>query len=153
MRRTRARSGGGLVLAVLLLVTAGCGDPSPDEARKTYCAQVKKDADEITRIVDEGGAGAALQVLPKLEELADLAPRDLTDEWQTYLNALHGWRDALDDTGLEPSDVDEGLPRDLSREDRRRLLGAISEVQGPEVKQAAEGIEQQALDVCGTPLL
>lgn len=153
MSGTCTRAAGGLGLALILLVTAGCGDPSPDEARKTYCEQVKKDADEITRIVDEGGAGAALKVLPKLEALADLSPRDLKDEWQTYLNALHGWRDALDETGLKPSDVAEGLPRNLSREDRRRLLGAISEVQGPQVKQAAEGIEQQALDVCGTPLL
>lgn len=141
-----------VLLAAVLVLPAGCAQ-SKEEARDAYCKKVKAESESITRKVDEGGAGAALDLLPTLEGLAEESPDDLKDEWQTYLNALRGWRDALDDAGLEPEDVAKGLPKGLSREERQRVLGAISVVQGDDVKAASEGIEQQALDVCGTALL
>lgn len=135
-----------------LLATVGCS-PSEEDVREDYCAQVEKDSDELTRISDEAGARGFLEALPTLEDLADLSPDDLADEWKTYLDALHGWRDALDATGLSAEDVADGMPKNLAKADRQRIRGAASVLNSAEVRAAAQGIEQHALDVCGQPLL
>jgi hypothetical protein len=137
---------------LLALVVTGC-DKSEDDLRADYCAEVKADADQITRTVDEKGAGAFVAVLPTFEELADKAPGDLRDEWQVFLNALRGLRDALEATGVEPGEVNGKLPADLPADDRRRIKGAASVLAGQDVRLATQAIEQHALDVCHTPLL
>ena len=153
-RRTPAVVGAAVLAASLVLGLAGCSE-SDDERRDAYCDAVRKDAKEVGRTVSEGGAGAFLEVLPTLEDLAEQAPSDLKDEWQTLVNALRGLQDAVDETGLQPGDLEEGggLPADLSAADRRTVRGAASVLASPEVVAATQGIEQQALDVCKEPLL
>ena len=136
----------------LLVLASGCSQTKQD-VRDDYCVQVKKDSDALTRAADEGGPGAILTVLPTLERLAKKSPADLTDEWQIYLNALHGWRDSLADSGLTPAEVADGVPSGLPQSDRRRVVGAVSVLRGTDVTAASQGIKQHALDVCGTPLL
>ena len=63
--------------------------------------------------------------LPMLRDLADKAPADLTDEWQTFLGALDGLQQALRTPGSNPSDFTAGKPPAGSRarrtgRDRRR---------------------------------
>ena len=45
------------------------------------------------------------------------------------------------------------LPRDLSREDRKRVRNAASVLTTPEVVAATQGIEQHALDICKQSLI
>jgi len=142
-----------LIPALLLaLVVTGC-DRSEDDLREDYCAEVEADADQITRAVDEKGAAAFVDVLPTFEGLAGKAPGDVRDEWQVFLNALRGLRDALDATGVKPEEVDGKLPADLPAADRRRISLAASVLAGDDVRLATQAIEQHALDVCHTPLL
>jgi hypothetical protein len=143
-----------VLTAVVLvsLVATGC-EKSEDDARSDYCAQVKADADDITRAVDEKGSAAFVEVLPTLEGLADKAPGDVRDEWQVFLNALRGLRDALEATGVKPEEVSGTLPTGLSAADRRRIRGAASVLAGNDVRIATQEVEQHALDVCHTPLL
>jgi hypothetical protein len=142
-----------LAIALLLgLVGTGC-DKSEDDLRADYCAEVKSDADEITRAVDEKGAAAFVTVLPTFEDLADKAPGDVRDEWQVFLNALRGLRDALEATGVQPEEVTGTLPAGLSAADRKRIQGAASVLAGDDVRIATQQVEQHALDVCHTPLL
>ena len=149
MRRTQAL----LVVGALLAGATACSQSAHDR-REAYCAQVKKDSTTISKGIAEGGPDAFLDVLPTLQGLAKKAPSDLKDEWQTLLNALTGLQDALDATGLEPSDIKDGtLPRDLSREDRKRVRNAASVLTTPEVVAATQGIEQHALDICKQPLI
>ncbi|KRF11545.1 hypothetical protein ASG90_17635 [Nocardioides sp. Soil797] len=137
---------------LLLLATAGCSQSQQDK-RDDYCAQVKKDGPDLIQISDEAGPEAFTKMLPTLEGLAEKSPQDLEDEWQSYLNALRGWRDALEESGVDPSDLAGGMPKDLAREDKQRIRGAATVLQSPGVTAASKGIEQHALDVCGTPLL
>jgi hypothetical protein len=149
MRRSLAL----LVAGALLTGTTACSETA-DDRREAYCAQLKKDSTTLSKGVAEGGPGAFLDVLPTLQGLAAKAPSDLKDEWQTLLNALTGLQDALDATGLEPSDIKDGkLPQDLSREDRKRVRNAASVLTTPEVVAATQGIEQHALDICKQPLI
>lgn len=143
------------VLVALLCcgLLAAC-QQSDDERREAYCEQVEEVGPELTRISDEGGAAGFLSALPLLEDLAAEAPGDLRDEWKTFLDALRGLRDALDETGVDPEQVtDEGLPDDLSRDDRRRIRAQASVLASEETVAAVQGIEQHALDICKTPLL
>jgi len=139
-------------VVLLTLVVTGC-ETSEDDARADYCAQVKADADGITRAVAEKGSAAFVDVLPTLEGLADEAPSDVRDEWQVFLNALRGLRDALEATGVKPEEVTGKLPADLPAADRRRIKGAASVLAGDDVRLATKSVEQHALDVCHTPLL
>ncbi|QIX26874.1 hypothetical protein ncot_09860 [Nocardioides sp. JQ2195] len=140
------------LLLALLLPLAGCSQ-SREDVRDDYCAQVKEDGPDLIRISDEAGAEAFEQMLPTLEGLAEKSPQDLQDEWQVYLNALRGWRDALEKSGVEASDLAGGMPEDLGREDKRRIRGAATVLRSQQVSAASSGIEQHALDVCGTALL
>ncbi len=142
-----------VAVALLLgLLTTGC-QQSEDDRRDAYCDLVGEKADEVTQTVDEGGSAAFVELLPTLEELADAAPSDLKDEWQTFVNALLALRDALDETGVDPDQVDGELPDRLSRDERRRVLSAVALLASTDVVTDVQGIEQHALDVCHTPLL
>lgn len=135
------------VLVVAALSATGCGG---DES---YCDRVKDEADSLGRISEQGGPGAFLKALPTLEELADNAPSDLKDEWQTFIDALHGLRDALADAGVDADQLGSKLPAGLTPAERRRIHGSAALLASPEVIAAVRGIEQQAKDVCKTPLL
>ena len=140
-----------LALALGLLATA-CQE-SDDDRRAAYCDLVEEKADELTRTVDEGGAGAFVELLPTLEELGDAAPIDLKDEWREFLDPLRALRDVLEETGVEPDEVDGELPEELTREERLRVRNTAALLATPEVFGAVQGIEQHALDVCHTSIL
>ena len=153
MRPVASLLSGVLLAGALLIGATGCSETAEDR-REAYCAQVKQDSTEISTAIAEGGPGAFLSVLPRLEGLAAKAPSDLKDEWQTLLNALTGLKDALDATGVEPADIQDGnLPEDLPKADRTRVRDAASVLTTPEVVAATQGIEQHALDICKQPLI
>jgi hypothetical protein len=135
------------------LLLAGCAEPTAEERRDEYCQQVREDSEELTRMADEGKAGAFLSALPTLESLAEQAPSDIGNHWALLLDALHGLEDALEETGVEAEQVDGKLPADVSAADRRKVSAAASVLVDPEVVAATREIEQHALDICKTPLL
>lgn len=142
-----------LVGVVAALLLGACSEPSEEEQRADYCAAVSEASGELTRIADEGGAAAFIDALPTLEGLAEAAPGDLEDEWATYLDALRGLRDALTKAGLEPSALDAPLGDEVPDADRQAITEAVAVVTSVEVRGAATGITQQALDVCDTQIL
>ena len=90
---------------------------------------------------------------PELESLAAKAPSDLKDEWQVVVNAVHGFAQAFEDTGVDPGTADlSALPDSVTAEQRKRITDAASALVSPQVTEAVAGIEQHALDVCHTPL-
>lgn len=133
-----------LLLAVALLA-GGC---SEDE---DYCDQVRAEAPGLQRSVAEGTSGL-LAVLPTLEDLAQDAPDDIAADWDVLLGALRELRGVLEETGVEPDQVDGELPADLTAEERDTVEVAAAQLLSPRVRAAADRVEQQALDVCQTPL-
>lgn len=131
----------GLVVAIVL---TGCGEDEPD-----YCAQVEAESHGLTRTVDEGGPAGLLAALPTLQDLADAAPDDVRRDWALFVGALEGLRDALDEAGLDPAEVDD--PAKVK--DHQGVVDAASRLESAEVANAAQRVEQHALDVCHTPLL
>nr|WP_235735134.1 hypothetical protein [Nocardioides alcanivorans] len=149
----RRRVGGAVVLAVLAgSALTGC-QQSEQERRADYCKAIADASATLTRTADEGGAGAFLDALPILEELAQGSPSDLKDEWQTYLTSLRNLRDVLAEIAVDPEELADGVPTRLSKAERQRVRGAVRNVRSVETRQAAQGITQQALDVCDVQIL
>lgn len=128
------------VLALMLL-PIGCGTKQND-----YCAALKADQ----TIFAEDGTGLELITnLPRLERLAAAAPEDLGDEWQSFTSALESLRDAVKAAGLQPKDFVDGEPPGGTSAAARTAIGAAAnELSSEDVVTAANGIEQQAKDVC-----
>jgi hypothetical protein len=137
---------GALGLALVLAwALAGCGGNQQED----YCEALQERREKIAEMVDSGSPAVLLDNLPMLRELGEQAPEDLTDEWQTYLAALGGLDQALDDAGVKASDFKDGKPpAGLDKAERQAIADAAGEVASEETVQAGAGIEQQARDVC-----
>ena len=141
--RPLTRLGAGVAIA-LVVPLVGCGDPG-----KSYCADLEQHTKQIAEMLDSGSPTALFNGLPMLRQIADKAPRDLTDEWTALLGALDGLQRALKDAGVKPSDFKDGKPpAGLSAEDRKAIADAAGVVSSDNVVEASSGIEQQARDVC-----
>jgi hypothetical protein len=136
--------GAALAVAVLLPL-AGCGGASIDD----YCADLKAHQKEMAAMIDSSSPSALLSHRPMLHDLADKAPKDLTDEWQVFVGALDDLEKALKDAGVEPSDFEDGKPpAGLSAAHRTAITEAANQLASDDVAQAAGGIEQEGRDVC-----
>lgn len=139
----RRATASGLTL-VLLVLLGGCGDPE-----KAYCGALKDDQKMFAEMQDDTSGLALLKHRSELHQLADQAPDDLTDEWQTFLGAIDAFAKTLQDAGVKPGDfVDGKAPSGLSADVHTRITNAANELSSVEVVTAANGIEQQAKDVC-----
>ena len=134
-----------LASALLLVPLTGCGENSID----AYCTQLRGDRAKIADMVDSDSPSPLLSNLTLLHDLADRAPTDVADEWQTFLAALDALQKTLEDVGVTASEFVGGRPPSgLSATDRRAVSDAVAQLGTDDVLGAADGIEQQARDVC-----
>jgi hypothetical protein len=132
----------------LALAVGGCADQ-----KEAYCDAVEDHQAELGQVLGDGGPDALLRALPIFRDLADDAPDDIRDEWTTVIDALEGLRRALEEAGVDPAAYDRDDPPDgLSRADRDRIDAAARKLTSDETVRALNGVDQQAKDVCGTPL-
>ena len=140
-----------VAMAVLTLVVgalAGCGG---SESR--YCRALKSDQQMFAEMQEDTSGLGLLRHRAALQDLADKAPDDLSDEWQTFLGAVDACASTLDEAGVKPDDfVDGQAPTGLDAQTRTRIANAASELAADDVVDAANGIEQQAKDVCKVQL-
>ena len=86
-------------------------------------------------------------------DLAEEAPRDLTDDWETFIAALEGLQEALDEAGADPATYDaDDPPEGVTPDQQADIAAAADELFSTEVTAAYDGVKQQAKDVCKTPL-
>ncbi len=137
-----------VALLLLVVLTGGCADQ-----QEKYCDAVKDHQQELGEVLGDGGPDALLKALPIFRDLADEAPDDIRDEWRTVIGALEGLESALDDAGVDPATYDrDHPPADLSEDDQEKIDAAALVLASPQTVQALNGVQQQARDVCGTPL-
>jgi hypothetical protein len=138
-----------IVLALVGALTLACSDdPYAD-----YCEVVTDNQAELTRTLGEGGPDALLNALPIFRELQDAAPDDIRDDWKVVVAGLTALETALDDAGVDPATYDrEDLPDGVTDEERDRIDAAAEKLRTDESVAAFAAVEQQARDVCKTPL-
>ncbi|MFT4289266.1 hypothetical protein [Nocardioides sp.] len=137
-----------MAVAVGLTVTvlSGCSKDPYD----AYCGTVKEHQQELTRAVDEHGLLAGLGTF---EEFQVKAPEDIREDWRTVVDALNGLRTALDDAGIDSGSYDPAHPpAGLGKAEQERITAAADRLASQPTKDALQAVEQQARDVCHTPL-
>ena len=145
----RASSTRAAALALTVASLTGCSE-DPFEG---YCEVVAEQQEPLTEVLSPGGPTALLAALPIFEELREAAPSDIRDEWAVVVITLEGLRTALEDAGVDPATYDRDAPPDgLSTEQRDRIDAAATRLTAPASAAAFAAVEQQARDVCQTPL-
>lgn len=141
-----------LLPALALLSTGpflvGCGSPAD-----RYCQAVEDHQQELTDIAAQQGAPALFEARGVYEQLAAEAPEDIRDDWDTVIEAIAGLEDTVEALDLDPATYDaKRPPQGLDRDQLDRLRAAAQELVRPETTAAMEAVQQQARDVCQTPL-
>ena len=138
----------GLTLTACL-GSAGCSS-DPQEA---YCEAVEEHQVELSDVAASDDATALFDALGAYDDLADLAPRDIVDDWTAVVEPLHELEAVLDDHDVDPSTYSAAQPpADLDDAAREEIEAAAREVGSQRTVEAMAALEQHALDVCGTPL-
>jgi hypothetical protein len=146
---TRPVRSAAAVLALLLLpLVGGCGDQEDD-----YCSAVKDHQEELTRITGDGGQDSLIRALDIFRDLQSKAPSDITAEWQQVVSRIEALDEALRAADVDPSTYDrQHPPSGLSTEQRARIDAAARELGSGTTLAALQGLDQEARDVCHTPL-
>lgn len=130
------------------LLTACGGDGTSD-----YCETVSEHQVELSDLAASTEPGAIFDLLGPYGDLRDDAPRDLRDEWNQVIGRIEALETALDEAGVDPSTYDKKTMLDaLPAAERAAIQGAARDLGDEATVAAMAGIEQQALDVCKTPL-
>lgn len=139
------------LLLVAPLVLAGCGDD--DDPFEAYCKEVEAQQEALSEDLAGGGATGLIDALPEFKKLQDKSPSDLKDEWQTVTSRIGDLVEALDVADLDADTYDpEKPPAGLTGEQKAAIDAAAQALATPEMKVALDGVQQQARDVCRTPL-
>lgn len=137
-----------VLLALVVPLLAACGDDQDG-----YCDAVSEHQEHLSEIVGGGKPDAMLQALDIFQDLADRAPSDISDEWQQVVGSVESLQDALDDAGVDGATYDrDNPPSDVTAEQQEAIDDAAARVGGAETVRAITDLDQQARDVCHTPL-
>jgi hypothetical protein len=139
------------LLATAHLLLVACGDE--DDPFAAYCDEVKAQQAALSEDLAGGETTGLIDALPEFEKLASKSPDDLRDEWHTVTSRIGSLVDALESAGVDPATYNRRKPpAGLSDADRDAIDAAARSMARPEMVQALAGVEQQARDVCRTPL-
>jgi len=137
-----------LAVTVLPLLLAGCGDE-----KDPYCDAVGEHQEELSELVGSSEPGALLQALDIFRDLQDQAPSDISDEWQAVTGSIGGFGEAIEAAGADPETYDpEDPPDDVTPAEQKAITAAANRLTSAETLQAMKDLDQQARDVCHTPL-
>jgi hypothetical protein len=137
-------------VAVLLLVPllSACGSDQDG-----YCDAVQDHQGELSEIVGSGEPNAMLDALEIFRDLQDRAPADIADEWQQVVGSVEALQEALDDAGVDGATYDRAHPpAGVSAAQQKVIDAAAARVGSAETLEASKDLDQQARDVCHTPL-
>lgn len=158
--RAVVRSGAAAVVLAATLGLAGCGGSNDDDPYavpdrfQAYCDEVKAQQATIGEALATGGdATGLIKALPAFRSLAAKAPADLADDWGLVVERIQDLVDAIDAAGLDPETYDrKHPPKDLAKGDRDAIDAAAVALVSTASADAMTSVQQQARDVCKTPL-
>src|SRR5699024_1454568 len=131
----------------MLGALAACGGGGTE----AYCDDLE-DANGTFRTMDSGDFEDFDQVFPTVQKLADEAPDEVKDDWETLNDALQEMKSALEDAGIEPSDLSDlssgKLPDGVDQEKLMELPKKMQSLSSTEVQQASDSVAEHAKDTC-----
>jgi hypothetical protein len=136
------------VVSLVAMLATGC---TSDQAK--YCDSVEDHQQELGEVIGAGSPDALLKALPIFRDLSEDAPEDVRDDWRVVIDALEGLQDALQHAGVDPSTYDrDHPPAGLGQDDKDAIDQAAAALGSEATTNAFNAVEQEAKDVCGTPL-
>ena len=137
-----------LATTAAFTLLGGCSDQ-----KESYCGAVESHQEELSSIVGDGSQDSLLRALDIFRDLQDRAPRDITDEWQQVVSRIETLDEALRDAGVDPATYDRATEAaGLTDAQRARIDAAARELGSGTTLAALAALDQQARDVCQTPL-
>jgi hypothetical protein len=141
--------GGPVALLLVAILGAGCAD-----RQEQYCGAVGDHQEQLGEVLASGGDAALLEALAPFRELAHEAPTDIEDEWSLVIDRIEALGNALAAAGVDPATYDaERPPTGLDDAEKTAITDAARDLGAQETQRALADLEQQALDVCQTPLV
>lgn len=142
-----------LLTPVAVVALSGCSGAERSGPGSDYCEAVQENQAALSDVAASTEPGAVFEALERYRDLADEAPADLRDEWRQVIRRIEALEDSLDEADVDPLDYDPATTLNaLPADERRAITGAARDLGDEATVQAMAGIEQQALDVCRTPL-
>lgn len=153
-RRGRWLAGAAVVVAVALvggfLWLRGSDDEDPFAS---YCSEVESRREQVGAALSAGPQVGLIRALPSFEALAAKAPQDIRADWQLVVARVSDLADALSAAGVDAATYDRAdPPASVSAEDRQAIDTAAVRLGSRETAAALSRVQQQARDVCKTPL-
>jgi hypothetical protein len=141
-----------LIAAATLIAgtLTGCGGGTD-----AYCDSIKEAQSELGGL-DDGDFAELDKAIDRIHEIADDAPDEVADDWEVLDGAVSDMETALEDAGIEMSDL-EGLtrgeiPEGVDQEKLAALGEDLNAIGSAEVQEAADNIDKHANDECGVDL-
>jgi len=143
--QTRAVLASVMTIAVLGACSGGDG-PDSD-----YCKDLEA-AKPSLESLKSNGAEQLQDVFKVTHKLADEAPGDVKDAWETYDDAITNIEKALKDAGVGPEELASlqrgEVPDGVDQEKLRGLPATFQKLDSPQVAKASNKIAKHAKDVC-----
>ena len=137
------------------LLTA-CGDDGGGSAGGgDYCDDLKAAKKELDSI-QGGDFGSLEKTTDAMHDLADEAPDELKDDWETLVEGVDKIVKALKDAGLTDEDMANlqsgQIPDGVDMAALQDLMTEIQALDTEEFSKASEAINKHAKDECGVDL-
>ncbi|EFQ83869.1 hypothetical protein HMPREF0063_10585 [Aeromicrobium marinum DSM 15272] len=137
-----------LAATVLVGVTtlSACGGGSGD-----YCGDLESLQDDFAS-ASELTSETAEEVFAAFGQLAESAPDEVADDWETVDSNLEGFQSALEDAGLDLANLEDIDPTTLDEDATAAIQEAYANLANEDSQAAFTAIEEHALDECDVDL-
>ena len=134
---------------LLIAVLAACG--GGDGPDSDYCKDLEAARPSLESLKNDG-AEQLQDVFKVTHKLADEAPSDGKDAWETYDEAISNIEKALEDAGVGPKELvalqGGEVPDGVDQEKLRGLPATFQKLDSPAVAKASNQIATHAKEVC-----
>ncbi|MBF4163783.1 hypothetical protein [Nocardioides acrostichi] len=137
-----------LLSATLLAASlglAGCGNSTD-----AYCDQLKESKSTLNSL-DSSDADID-KAFDTFEKLGDEAPDEVADDWDTLNEGVDKFQEALDDAGVDTSDLSNLDPSTIDSDKLEELEAASQELSDSKYQDALQNIEEHAKEECNVDL-
>lgn len=135
---------------LMAAVLSGCGSDTD-----AYCDALE-DMQEKYGSADVADLDNLDDVSSTFENLADEAPSEVEDDWQTLNDGVQDLKSALEDADIDTDDLDdldlEDLRDQLDEDQLQNLVTSWQQLQSPEMKEAGENMADHAEEECDVEL-
>jgi len=128
---------------------SACGGSAED----AYCGVVKDNQQHLSTVIGDGGSAALIEALPVFRSLQAKAPSDIRKDWDTVVSRLTALQEAVTRAGADPKTYDaKHPPAGVTAAQQQAIAAAATAVGSSSTVTALNAVQQQARDVCHTPL-